>query len=475
MARIAAIALAVFAVGCSRFFERSSDDGAVATAAAIAAPAATSVEASAIVVAPFGPAVRSSDAQSPSEPLRVLVGGDLIPHRPSLAAPSSILSALTPLTPVFKQADAVVANYEAATGELSKKAFRLAYAAPPAWLDALSQAGITAVTVANNHACDLGHGGVEATLEAASKSGLGVLGGDSEPGGRDPWAPRTLVERDGKRVCAVAWTTLINAEGSCARTTRLAIATENAAGRQKVAAALQRARSTCDATIAIIHGGVEYVPQTPEVMAVAREAAESGADAVVIHHPHVASPVVVHATKDKRQIPIFASVGNLVSNQGESWKPPMFPVLRENRRLVCVNGWTRLGVLADLAFDFKETPKLDWSFHLVWTENEHADDRKVRIPRIVTRVLDPAKDAAIVERLTDDEHGPLDLFDDPCWAERPVFTDADRGRDARCETTLVRSPPPASQVAAAVRPKKKKRQAPSGHEVAIDPRRAGSI
>ena len=468
MARIAAIALAVLAVGCTRFFERSSDDGAVAPAAAIAAPASTAVEAPAIVVAPFGPPA----VEVPSEPLRVLVGGDLIPHRPSLAAPSSILSALTPLTPVFKQADAVVANYEAATGELSKKAFRLAYAASPAWLDALPQVGITAVTVANNHACDLGHGGVEATLQAASKSGLGVLGGDSVG---DPWAPRTLVERDGKRVCAVAWTTLINAEGSCARTTRLAIATENAAGRQKVAAAIQRARSTCDATIAIIHGGIEYVPQTPAVMAVAREAAESGADAVVIHHPHVASPVVVHATKDKRQIPIFASVGNLVSNQGESWKPPMFPVLRENRRLVCVNGWTRLGVLADLAFDFKGAPKLDWSFHLVWTENEHADDRKVRIPRIVTRVLDPEKDAAIVERLTADEHGPLELFDDPCWAQRPVYTDGDRGRDARCETTLVRSPPPPSQVAAAVRPKKKKRSAPSGHEVAIDPRKRGSI
>jgi len=120
MARIAAIALAVLAVGCTRFFERSSDDGAVAPAAAIAAPASTAVEAPAIVVAPFGPPA----VEVPSEPLRVLVGGDLIPHRPSLAAPSSILSALTPLTPVFKQADAVVANYEAATGELSKKAFR---------------------------------------------------------------------------------------------------------------------------------------------------------------------------------------------------------------------------------------------------------------------------------------------------------------------------------------------------------------
>lgn len=457
MARITAAALAVLAVGCTRIFERSSGDGA--------APAG------AIVVAPFEPPAHASWAEGPPEPLRVLVGGDLIPHRPSLAAPSSIRSALTPLTPLFERADAVVANYEAATGELGKNAFRLAYAAPPAWLDALPQVGVTAISVANNHACDLGRRGVEATLEAASESGLDVLGGDSEG---DPWAPRTLVERDGKRVCAVAWTTLINAEGSCAKTTRLAIATESAAGRRKVAAALQRARASCDATIAIVHGGVEYAPQTPAMMAVAREAAESGADAVVIHHPHVASPVVVHATKDKRRIPIFASVGNLVSNQGESWKPPMFPVLRENRRLVCVNGWTRLGVLADLAFDFTGAPKLDWSFHLVWTENEHADDRRVAIPKIAARVLDPESDAAIATRLMDDEHGPRELFDDPCWAERPVDADGERGRDARCATTLVRSPPPPSQVSAAARPKTKRR-APSVREAAIAPRKRGSI
>src|SRR5690606_8694712 len=100
--------------------------------------ASASAEAPAIVVKPFGPAA----VPALNEPLRVRVGGDLIPHRPSLAAPSAVLSALTPLAPVFEKADAVVANYEAATGELAKKAFRLAYAAPPEWLEALPLAGI---------------------------------------------------------------------------------------------------------------------------------------------------------------------------------------------------------------------------------------------------------------------------------------------------------------------------------------------
>ena len=444
MSRLTLALLAVVAVGCARPLDHEGHE------ASPASPSSSDlVEAPAIVVEPFGPPA----LPPPSEPLRVLVGGDLIPHRPSLAAPSAVLSALAPLAPVFANADAVVVNYEAATGELEKKAFRLAYAAPPAWLESLPKAGVTAVSVANNHACDLDYEGVETTLEVAAKSGLAPLGGDAKG---DPWQPRTLVERDGKRVCAVAWTTLVNAPGGCARTVRLAVATENAAGRQKIASAMQRARATCDATVAIIHGGVEYAAQTPAMMSMARQAAEAGADAVVVHHPHVASPVVVHATKDGRKIPIFASVGNLVSNQGESWKPPMFPVLRDNRRLVCVNGWTRLGVLADLAFDFRDAPRLDWSFHLVWTENEHAEDKTAPVPKIASRLLDPDKDAAILSRLSDDEVGPVDLFDDPCWVERPVYTDADRERAARCGTTLVRTSAPPGYVAAAARHRKKR-------------------
>lgn len=425
MSRVGRVALAMLVVaGCA-----PGGSDAPSAAAESAAPVAAVVLTSAEPVAPPAP-------PPPSEPLRVLVGGDLIPHRPSLVSPSALVQALAPLGPLFAKADAVVANYEATTGALDKKAFRLAYAAPPAWLESLPKTGITAVTVANNHACDLGHEGVEATLTTASRAGLIAIGGDM---GSEPWTPRVLVERDGKRVCAVAWTTFVNAQGGCAKTTRLAIARENAAGRRSVAAAVKRARSTCDATIAIMHGGEEYVRQTPAVMHVARQAAESGADAVVIHHPHVASPVFVHRTKDGRKVPIFASIGNLVSNQGESWKPPMFPVLPENRRLVCVNGWTRLGVIADLSFSFADTPRLDWSFHLTWTDNDHAEN-KSRVARIATRLLDPVEDEPILSRLSDDAKGPVALFDDPCWVERPVFDEEDRARHPRCTTTLAPSP-----------------------------------
>ena len=375
---------------------------------------------------PFGP------PRSPplDRPLRVIVGGDILPHRPSLIAPAAIQAALAPLAPLFAKADAVVANYEAATGDVDPKAFRLAYAAPHGWLDALPKAGLRAVTVANNHTCDLGEPGLDATLADAEKSGLVALGADAT----DPWAPRAIVEQNGKRICAIAWTTLSNSEGGCAKSRHLAVAPLNGAGKQRIDRAFAKARAQCDATIAIFHGGAEYAPQISLVMDQAAHAAEAGADAVIIHHPHIASPVVIHKAKDGRSVPLFASVGNLVTNQGESWKPPMFPVLPEDRHLVCVNGWTRLGVLADLSFTFEPSgqkrPRLDWGTHLVWIDNEHAEDRAVAMPKIAARLLEPSKDKAIVEALSKDRRGPLALFADPCWVER----ESAAPKDPRCSS-----------------------------------------
>ncbi len=369
-------------------------------------------------------------------PLRVIVGGDILPHRPSLITPAAIQAALAPLASLFAKADAVVANYEAATGEVDPKAFRLAYAAPHGWLDALPKAGLRAVTVANNHTCDLGEPGLDATLADAAKSGLVALGADAT----DPWAPRAIVEQNGKRICAIAWTTLSNSEGGCSKSRHLAVAPLNVAGKQRIDRAFAKARAQCDATIAIFHGGAEYAPQTTLVMDQAAHAAEAGADAVIIHHPHIASPVVIHPTKDGRSVPLFASVGNLVTNQGESWKPPMFPVLPEDRHLVCVNGWTRLGVLADLSFTFEPTgqkrPRLDWGTHLVWIDNEHAEDRAAAMPKIEARLLLPSKDKAIVEALSKDRRGPLALFADPCWVEREGAT----GHDERCSSAAPAAP-----------------------------------
>jgi Bacterial capsule synthesis protein PGA_cap len=365
--------------------------------------------------------VPASLTEAPAK-IHILVGGDLMPHRPMLEDPSRLGDALEPLGPLFAGADLAVANYEAATGDpAAMGAHDISLVATSEWMRAASRY-FHAVTVANNHACDLGRRGLESTLEAAREAHVTALGGDD----RSPWQPRVLVEKEGRRVCAVAWTTFVNSEAhACPGSGKLAMAGYDSAGMHAIARAVSSARASgCDATVAIFHGGTEYEAQTPSALALAHVAAEAGADAVVIHHPHVPSPVSVYTTRDGRSVPVFASVGNLVSNQGESYRPEFRPVSPEH--YVSLNAWTRLGVIADLEWSWPvETstdtrPSLAYGYHLTWTENEHATNRAEPRPRITVRPLDPALDRSLIGRLETDPDGPTRLFDDPCWLERGV-------------------------------------------------------
>ncbi len=372
----------------------------------------------AVVLAPVvpRPAVSASGTD-----LRVIVGGDLLPHRPMLVPAERLHAGLLPLGPLLASVDVAIANYETATGstDLFQGKRSMSLAAPREWLE---EAGTTfhAVTVANNHACDLGRAGLTATLSAAKELGVTVVGGDAD---RDPWQPRVIDEKDGRKVCAVAWTTFVNAEGkACKGSGELAIAGFDRKGRVAIEMAIGRARrSGCDGVVAIFHGGEEYVGPIWGVREQARVAADAGADAVVIHHPHVPAPAVVVVAHDGRKVPVFESVGNLLSNQGESYELPSFPV--SPGHLIAQNAWTRLGVLADLRWSWPADapaharPSFSYGYHLTWTDNSHTKDCSDPMPRISTRPLDPAADEPLIRRLESDARGPVRLFTDPCWLE----------------------------------------------------------
>jgi hypothetical protein len=110
----------------------------------------------------------------------------------------------------------------------------------------------------------------------------------------------------------------------------------------------------------------------------------------------------------------------LVSNQGESWTPE-YPATQKDRRIVYLNGWTRIGMIADLELSFGPRTKLaSFGDHLVWVDNEHAHDKSNPHAPIATRLLDPQRDAALIEKLARDREGPRAIFDDPYWIERAI-------------------------------------------------------
>jgi poly-gamma-glutamate synthesis protein (capsule biosynthesis protein) len=355
------------------------------------------------------------------ETVRILIGGDVIPHRPMLSEPARVAAALEPLRAFFASADAVVLNHEGTVGDGSEVPGPHALVAPPGWSAALLRAGARVQTFANNHACDRGSAGLRAALDAALAAEVVPVGLDGE----DPWKPRVVAELGGRRVCVVAWTAFVNATGrGCASSRYLAVAPSTPAGDRRVEGAIERARAACDAVIAVFHAGTEYEGPTREVRRTARAAAKAGALAVVAHHPHVPAPVELVEGREGRMVPFFASLGNLVSNQGESWTPSL-PAHGPDRRRVYANGWTRLGMVADLAVELGAKTSLRWGYHLVWTENDHLLDRSQPAPRIAVRFLDGARDGAVMAKLGRDPGGPGALFVDDCRI--------DAGARPRCE------------------------------------------
>ncbi len=45
------------------------------------------------------------------------------------------------------------------------------------------------------------------------------------------------------------------------------------------------------------------------------------------------------------------------------------------------------------------------------------------MPKIAARLLDPDKDRAVIDKLSEDTKGPLALFTDPCWTEHGAPTE----------------------------------------------------
>ena len=76
----------------------------------------------------------------------------------------------------------------------------------------------------------------------------------------------------------------------------------------RVVERIRQVRSRVHVVIVVCHGGVEYIPFPPPYLADAlRRIAESGADLVIGHHPHVPQGVQIH-----HGVPICYSLGNFV-------------------------------------------------------------------------------------------------------------------------------------------------------------------
>ncbi|MCC6872894.1 MAG: CapA family protein [Sandaracinaceae bacterium] len=182
------------------------------------------------------------------------------------------------------------------------------FASPESLLGALTDAGVDAVTLANNHAYDQGLRGLRQTMEALDRHHLAHAGAGQD----DASAARArIVELDGTRVAIVAFTEGTNyrprhEEGS---SPRIAMLRPGA-----IAPAVRDARGRAELVLAAFHWTNEELGRPRDLMREAAvEAAEAGADLVIGHGTHVPGRTATIETRDGRRVSVLYSLGNLLA------------------------------------------------------------------------------------------------------------------------------------------------------------------
>ncbi len=250
----------------------------------------------ALVIALFdGTTARSQslEAKAPAYDL-VVVGDVMLGRLVGKELESRRTSPWAKVADGFPRAHMRIGNFEAAVAGDGLQCVRpgdLCLTVAPESLGLLSQAGFTHMSLANNHAADLGVGGKE-------NSRAKLLAHRLEPLDADWYI--TFADADGLRVALVAISLVPDALGHAARIPSIALS-------QKLALA----RALADKVVVIVHWGNELQPWASQQQ---RDAAHwliaQGADMIFGHHPHV-----VQAAECVEGRPVWFSLGNHVFDQ----------------------------------------------------------------------------------------------------------------------------------------------------------------
>ncbi len=275
-------------------------------------------------------ALLAADGGAQRATLRLVFGGDVIPHealkhqarRRSAAGADGWAHVLRPLAPALGQADWAIVNLETPLTQ-AKRPERgdWIFSAGVDLARGLSSAGVNVVTFANNHALDQRRDGILSTRALAEDAGLRITGSAATEA--EAWTPLVL-ERHGMRVGLLAFTRFLNGfhnapDAGQPHVPLVHYPSDPLTGglsEDELLRRVERAAGQVDVLIVVPHWGDEYQPKPKPVdVGLARRFAALGVFAVVGHHPHVVQPVELVPRPDGGAMFVAYSLGNLVSNQ----------------------------------------------------------------------------------------------------------------------------------------------------------------
>lgn len=185
---------------------------------------------------------------------------------------------------VFSLADLSFVNLECclstAGSPVAGKEF--CFRGPPDAAEGMKRAGLSVVSLANNHAKDYGTAAFLETLDHLKANGIAWCGAGRNDA--EAYSPAVL-KSHGRKVGFVAFTWVVP-HGWPATATNPGCATTWS--RDRVAGTIKEAKAGCDYVVASFHWGIELATSpNEEQRALAHLAVDSGADLVLGHHPHV--------------------------------------------------------------------------------------------------------------------------------------------------------------------------------------------
>jgi poly-gamma-glutamate synthesis protein (capsule biosynthesis protein) len=200
----------------------------------------------------------------------------------------------------LKTFDYVIANLEGPVSDKgikvgSKYSFRM----KPEVAEALSNANINVVNLANNHIFDYSKIAFEETLKNLEKNNIKYFGNSYEP---------LIIEKEGVKIGFLGFSDFLKHLEVKENKIGIAIISD------KISEMIKKAKEKVDILIVSFHWGEEYKNLANERQRkLAKISIDSGADLVIGHHPHVIQDIEKY--KDKF---IFYSLGNFIFDQNFS-------------------------------------------------------------------------------------------------------------------------------------------------------------
>lgn len=232
----------------------------------------------------------------------------------------------------FKTSDFLFGNLETPFTNLDPRKIVKEYhfRSDPRIAGLLKKNGFTALSLANNHMLDSGLTGMDDTIRAMYRYGLGFSGAESS---LEKAVKPYFKTVKGIKVGFLAFSKVIPSHDWAAGEEKGGLACAYSWHEKVYEQAIASAKKNCDILVVSVHWGKERVTEVSDDDAsTARRMIDAGADMIMGHHPHVVSRMDYYKEK-----PIFYSLGNFIfttSNYSEANKTIMARVVVDSDKKI---------------------------------------------------------------------------------------------------------------------------------------------